>query len=67
MRNLDSFPMVYHLHHSDKRFENYDQNTKRRCEHLFRDTKFTNKNREVHMYVQRSSRILFFSGGNHTY
>ena len=59
--------MLYHLHHSGKRFENYYQNTERRCEHLFRDTKFTTKNREVHMHVQRSSSTLFFAGGNYTY
>ena len=62
MCNLDSFPKVYYLHHSSKQFENYDQNTERRGEHLFRDTKFTITYREVHMYVQRSSGALFFHG-----
>ena len=62
MRNLDSFPAVYYLHHYSKQFENYDQNTERRGEHLFRDTKFTITYREVLIYVQRSLGTLFLHG-----
>jgi hypothetical protein len=47
MRNLYSFPMVYHLDDSDKHFGNYEENTSRSGAYISRS--------EVHQYIMGSS------------
>ena len=66
MRNLCSFPTVYHLHYSDKQFENYDQKTARSEDTLYRDRKLTNPYRGVRMHVEDILNTLFFTSGNST-